>query len=170
MWVIYKHTCKINNKIYIGQTCQKNPCNRWLSNGNGYKTQRYFWRAIQKYGWDNFEHKIIQKTNTLEKAQILEKIWISFYKKRNGVYNMTDGGEGCIGRIPWNKGLKGCYSEDYLKKLSDSHKGKTSGKKGKTGFTAWNKGKCWFNNGVAQGQYFECPEVYIKGMLIKKIK
>jgi len=140
---IYKHTCKITNKVYIGQTCQKNPYNRWLSNGNGYKTQRYFWRAIQKYGWDNFEHTIIQTTDTKDKADILEKMWIYYYKNRCGVYNMTEGGEGVVGPIPWNKGLKGCFTKDTLQKMSDSHKGKTSGRKGKTGFTAWNKGIPW---------------------------
>lgn len=33
-------------------------------------------------------------------------------------------------KIPWNKGLRGHYSKEYLKKLSDSHKGKPNPHKG----------------------------------------
>lgn len=44
-YTIYMHKNKINNKVYIGQTCQK-PEYRW-NNGNGYKTQTYFYSAIQ---------------------------------------------------------------------------------------------------------------------------
>ena len=46
---VYIHTNKINNKKYIGITCQ-NPSKRWR-NGNGYKNG-YFAKAIKKYGWD----------------------------------------------------------------------------------------------------------------------
>jgi very-short-patch-repair endonuclease len=35
------------------------------------------------------------------------------------------------GRIPWNKGKRGCYSEEYRQKISD----------GKKGSIPWNKGK-----------------------------
>jgi len=41
-----------------------------------------------------------------------------------------------MGKSPWNKGLKSCFSEDTIKKMSESHKGmnnspKTQFKKGK---------------------------------------
>lgn len=44
-FVIYKHTNLINNKIYIGQTCQK-PEYRWGSEGQGYKNSPHFYAAI----------------------------------------------------------------------------------------------------------------------------
>lgn len=56
-YCVYIHTNKINKKSYIGITCQK-PEHRWGCNGNGYAECPHFWRAIQKYGWDNFDHKI----------------------------------------------------------------------------------------------------------------
>ena len=56
MYTIYIHRNKINNKAYIGQTCN-DPKKRW-ENGNGYKKQPHFYNAIQKYGWDGFEHII----------------------------------------------------------------------------------------------------------------
>ena len=65
-WCVYTHTNKINGKKYVGQTCQI-PEKRW-KNGNGYKRNPYFYNAIQKYGWDNFEHQILASDLTLEEA------------------------------------------------------------------------------------------------------
>lgn len=59
---IYMHTNKINNKKYIGQIKQ-NPERRWREGGKGYVDSPKFWNAIQKYGWDNFEHEIIEVIN-----------------------------------------------------------------------------------------------------------
>ena len=69
-WCVYIHTCKVNNKVYVGQTCKK-PEHRW-SNGLGYQTQKYFWRSIQRYGWDNFEHIIFADNLTKEEANKME--------------------------------------------------------------------------------------------------
>ena len=50
-YIVYKHIAP-NNKSYIGIT-KRHPEDRWR-NGNGYKNNIYFFRAIQKNGWDNF--------------------------------------------------------------------------------------------------------------------
>ena len=92
-YYIYKHTCLINGKIYIGQTCQ-NPEQRWGKNGQKYKGCPYFYEAIQKYGWDNFKHEIIEKKLTSSEANIREEYWINFYKSNNKQYgyNLKSGG------------------------------------------------------------------------------
>ena len=54
-FLVYKHTNKENGKVYIGITSQE-PKRRW-QNGAGYYGT-YFYYAIQKYGWDGFEHDI----------------------------------------------------------------------------------------------------------------
>lgn len=149
MWLIYKH--QYNNKVYIGLTRQT-PEQRWR-NGEGYKNSPHFYRAIKKYGWDNFTHEIIQSTDSLEKAQILEIMWISFYKKRGGVYNITAGGEGSNGvpmsedtkkkislankgKNSWNKGQIGIkWTEEQKKKASASHKGQKPWNTGKSGYS-----------------------------------
>lgn len=78
LYVIYLHKNKINGKCYVGQTCQK-PEERWGANGNGYKGQDYFYRAIQKYGWNNFEH-IILETNIPENlVNEREAFWAGYY-------------------------------------------------------------------------------------------
>lgn len=92
---VYIHTNKINNKRYIGITSLKNPQNRWR-HGNGYKNQLKFYRAIQKYGWDGFNHEIIATNLTDAEAKQLEKELIEKYDSMNPAcgYNATRGGDG----------------------------------------------------------------------------
>lgn len=92
-WKIYKHTNKTNGKCYIGQTCRKNPNERW-NNGKSYNGT-IFAKAIEKYGWDNFDHEIIEDNIlTQEEANEREQYWIEYYGSygENG-YNMTRGGD-----------------------------------------------------------------------------
>lgn len=92
-WKIYKHTNKTNGKCYIGQTCRKNLNERW-NNGKGYNGT-IFAKAIEKYGWDNFDHEIIEDNIlTQEEANEREQYWIEYYGSygENG-YNMTRGGD-----------------------------------------------------------------------------
>ena len=93
MWIIYKHTNKINQKSYIGQTCQK-PNERWRK-GQGYHRSTKFYNAIQKYGWNNFEHDIIEENIlTREEADQREKYWIQYYNSIENGYNISVGGTG----------------------------------------------------------------------------
>lgn len=166
MWFIYKHTNIETHKVYIGITKQS-LTSRW-KNGNGYKDSVKFYNAIKKYGWENFTHSVIQTTHTLVTAQILEIMWISFYKKRCGVYNITKGGEGSNG-VP--------MSELTKNKISIANKGKNAWNKGKTGYimTAeqkekisksnkghipWNKGKKGYHIG------YEMPECRKESLML----
>jgi group I intron endonuclease len=102
-YVVYLHINKINNKKYVGITKQN--LNKRFKNGYGYNVyndnipQSAFSRAIKKYGWDNFEHKIIFTNLTLTEANWKEKEAIKFYRTFTGFedcngYNMTLGGDG----------------------------------------------------------------------------
>ena len=94
LYCIYKHTSP-SGKVYIGMTCQEPPEKRW-HNGNGYKNNQYFNRAIQKYGWENFEHEIIFVDLSKEDAANKEKELIAYYQSNNRLYgyNISSGGEG----------------------------------------------------------------------------
>lgn len=112
-YVLYVHTNKINGKFYVGITCQK-PTRRWR-NGNGYKNNRYFYRAIQKYGWENFKHEILYTNLTKEEA---EKKEVNIIKElhsneRDYGYNITKGGE-----------VIGKHSEESKRRMSESQKKK----------------------------------------------
>ena len=61
-----------NNKKYIGITNQ-NVKDRWRSNGQGYEKQKAIWNAIQKYGWENIEHKILYQKLSKQEAEEKEQ-------------------------------------------------------------------------------------------------
>lgn len=113
-YIVYKHTNKINKKVYIGITSQT-PENRW-KNGNGY-TSMYFERAIKKYGWDGFEHEIICENLSKKDACNIERILIKSFRSYdpNYGYNKTLGGDG--GGM-FNKH----HSEEAKRKISEARK------------------------------------------------
>lgn len=92
-YCLYKHTNSINGKVYIGITKQK-PNRRW-HNGLGYKHNKYFYRAIQKYGWGNFKHEILYENLSFEQANQKEMQLIVEYDStnRNNGYNIHCGGD-----------------------------------------------------------------------------
>lgn len=112
-WIIYQHINKINGKRYIGQTSQ-NEERRWR-HGDGYVDSPKFYRAIQKYGWDNFSHEIIEIGESQQWANERERYWISYYDTFNNDekgYNMTPGGENYMKEL-WQ-------NEEYKNKMRKS--------------------------------------------------
>lgn len=142
-WTIYVHITP-SNKKYVGITIRK-PKKRW-SAGNGYKTQTVFYRAIQKYGWDNIQHIILNQVDSLEKAKELECYYIKLYKSndKNYGYNQTKGGDNVyIASEKTRKKMRenrqgvnahgyGHFVSDKTKKLtSNANKNRTFSKKSK---------------------------------------
>lgn len=136
IYLVYKHTNKINNKVYIGIT-SRTAQERWGHNGNNYSTSPHFFSAIHKYGWDNFEHEILFEELTKEEACSKEKELIKKYKAndRRFGYNQTDGGE-CftlnedtrrkmsLAMMGNKNGLGKSCSEEKKRKISEAQKGK----------------------------------------------
>ena len=83
LYTVYQHKNKINGKVYIGITMQE-PEKRWGVNGRNYKSSPHFYSAIQKYGWDNFEHNILFTNLTKEEACLKEQ-----EKKRDKNFHKT---------------------------------------------------------------------------------
>lgn len=83
-----------NNKVYVGITC-KAVETRWRKNGEGYAKHRYFWRAIQKYGWDNIQHIVLADHLSKDWACKLEQELIRELKanEKEFGYNLSLGGE-----------------------------------------------------------------------------
>lgn len=97
---IYKITCLINNKIYIGQTRQ-HYMTRFIQHKSHARTgqsHHKLARAIRKYGEDNF---IIEAIEECEFALLdeRERYWISFYNStdENIGYNINIGGQDITG-------------------------------------------------------------------------
>lgn len=107
---VYMHVNKINDKKYIGITCLS-LSQRSGKNGNNYKDCIHFWHAIQKYGWDNFDHIIIMDNLTREQAckKEIELIQELSTKYPDKCYNILPGGD--LGR----KGI--IITEEYRDKF-----------------------------------------------------
>lgn len=110
-YCVYVHINQINGKMYVGQTCQK-PEKRWKY-GYGYIKNPYFYKAIEKYGWDNFEHEVIASNLTKEEADNFEKVLINKLNLLNPDYgyNLSEGGS------------HGCLSEDTKQKMREARSG-----------------------------------------------
>lgn len=112
MGVIYCITNLINNKMYIGQTVRtwQERWNEHLAAGRDINNNLPLYRAMRKYGQENFSISIIEncpdnELNEKEKYWIKEKqTWIAIHPNKG--YNLTDGG---------GNGTK--YSYDYIRYL-----------------------------------------------------
>lgn len=132
-YTIYEHVSK-DGKRYIGITSQKLSL-RWRK-GEGYAKNIHFYRSIQKYGWDGFQHNIIAENVNEDEAKRMEKELIKKYNTTNPKYgyNMTEGGET---RQPCPEHVKKILSaklknvrksEEVRKKMSEAAKKRVYGK------------------------------------------
>jgi len=135
---IYMHIAP-NGKKYVGQTCLK-PEDRW-GNGHGYDGCKLMQRAVKKYGWENFKHRILCVVHSRKVADLFEQHYIAKFNttdRRYG-YNLSKGGQGPLG-CTWDeerkkersKKLSGQgnpmygrhHSEETRKKMSENRRGK----------------------------------------------
>ena len=129
---IYKITNKINDKIYVGMSC--NPQNRWkyghiltAKNIIAGKTTCYkslLYDAMKKYGIENFSMSIIEEC-PLDTMGQREQYWIDKLDSRNPLvgYNICRGG--CRG--PGGPMFAGHHhSIETRKKMSENRQGKNN--------------------------------------------
>lgn len=95
---IYLITNQVNKKVYIGQS--QNIELRWKAhrnrpfNPNSVDYEKPLYRAIRKYGLDNFTFQILEECE-IKELNNREMYWIEFYHstdKEKG-YNLIKGGE-----------------------------------------------------------------------------
>lgn len=119
MYVIYKISNIINEKIYVGLT--KNLKRRWYEHKkNSKKITKNTYAinfAMHKYGTENFSYSIIDTALDLNEANLKEIKWIQDLKKQGfQLYNETNGGDGTKGHShPW--------TEEQKKKMSERNSG-----------------------------------------------
>ena len=98
MGYIYLITNKINNKKYVGKTT-KSIKERWEEHLKDSKKEkceiRPLYRAIRKYGIENFTIEEIEKCNIISLSE-KEQYWIKYYNTYEDGYNATLGGDGSI--------------------------------------------------------------------------
>lgn len=122
-YTIYRATNQVNGKVYIGFTA------RWPQRINGHNydrrygnTDKAFYNAITKYGWDAFDWEAIYQSHDYEHTlKTMEPYFIDEYRSWVGYedcngYNTTQGGEGTKG---WKRSPE----------LIESHRQKLTGRK-----------------------------------------
>lgn len=139
--IIYKATCKTTGKCYIGQTIFTLD-ERIKNHFNISKKYRsYFHNSLHKNGLDNFIWEIIDVFHTKNEANILEaQNIIKYNTKFPKGYNLTNGGDGCIGYK---------HTKETKQKISELNKGKKApfliernkSEKMRAIVSAYNKGK-----------------------------
>lgn len=96
---IYCFINKINQKRYIGQSIQieerYNQHIRTSQNKNSKEYDSSFYRALRKYGIDNFDFKILTQNDNYTKEDLneLEIYYINKFDSYNNGYNETKGGQ-----------------------------------------------------------------------------
>ena len=85
-------------------------------------------RSIDKYGIDNFVcNKCLDIAFSREELNIKERLYIQKYDTYNAGYNMTEGGEGCLGAVASEESREkmrvaklGANNPNYGKKFSEA--------------------------------------------------
>jgi len=88
---IYAHINIENGKAYVGATSNLKPEYRWGKEGSAYKGD--FRKAIDEYGWDNFDHIIYDEVYTTpEELNAAEVKYINLYDSIKNGYNTKNTG------------------------------------------------------------------------------
>jgi group I intron endonuclease len=111
--IIYKHTCTITGKCYIGLTV-KTIKDRWAehcSDARRYK-KRKFYAALNKYGHENWTHEIIFESQ--DEQEIIEKEieFINLFDSVNNGYNTS--------KERFRTGIK--HSQESIEKMKIAQK------------------------------------------------
>lgn len=121
-WRIYKATCLVTNKSYIGLTVNS-ISQRWSNHVCQAKAnmspRSFFHRAVRKYGKEAFSIECIMQADSLAAACLAERGAILAYSTLvpDG-YNISSGGAG-------TPGVRRSHSEATKTKISTSNLGKT---------------------------------------------
>ena len=132
-YTVYCHISP-SGKRYIGFTGM--PIKTRFGNGKSYGSKTRFAKAISKYGWDNFQHIVLEKGLTKEEASEKEIYYINKYNtldERFG-YNIATGGIN-------GKNLNRKLSEETKKKISTANKGKKATEETKIKLSESHKGQ-----------------------------
>lgn len=74
-YIIYKYTSKSTGKTYVGRT-SKSLEERAGKDGKAYHCCPYFFEAIQKQGWEDFEPSVLETVRNPREARKLEHKYI----------------------------------------------------------------------------------------------
>lgn len=109
---LYRITCLVNQKIYIGQTVD--PTSRWRGHRRDSAEPKVpIQFALKKYGAHNFEFEVIASCKTQDNANELETELVKQYNSyiSNGLgYNATHGGYNAPKSEAWVQSMKNWHA------------------------------------------------------------
>ena len=116
---IYLLRCRITGKSYVGVTSMSLE-ERW-HNGQGYKNQPVIYDDICEYGWNNFEHILIDTAFSYKESREKERFYIKTMNSLfpNG-YNIISGETGLPNRLWKSTIIKIDENGNILQKFSSS--------------------------------------------------
>lgn len=141
-YTVYCHESP-HGKRYVGITCT-DVKKRWRD-GKGYSTNDHFYRAIQKYGWDNFEHYILFEGLSQEQAEDKEKELIALWDTMNPKhgYNRTSGGNANKEVSDETRAKLSAYFKEYFKTHKPPSLGRAMSEESKKKLSDARKGSIW---------------------------
>ena len=116
---IYLLKCRATGKSYVGVTSMSLE-ERW-HDGQGYKNQPIIYNDICEYGWNNFEHSLIDIAFTYKESREKERFYIKTMNSLfpNG-YNIISGETGLPNRLWKSIIIKIDENGNILQKFSSS--------------------------------------------------
>ena len=121
MATIYIHINKLNNKKYVGIT-KTSAERRWGTEGENYKGQLFYEKGIVPFGWDNFDHIILNDDLSYDLVQQIEARLI----KELDLTNPDKGYNDNEGAIIFKNEVADQLTSNFLKQInSNSLKKKT---------------------------------------------
>ena len=178
--IVYKITNQINDKVYIGQTI-RSLSERWSQHLRDSEKLDYpLYRAMSKYGKENFNIKAIYKTNNIEDLNKKEGELISTFKSTNRDfgYNVLSGGNNW--KMPQemkDKISKALTGKKFKSNISKEEKSSIAKKNGAKAYSTKEKKEKWaVKNGSKSFKVYKAickqfrkrnqPSIYEKGEYI----
>lgn len=95
---VYKITCVINNKTYVGKTndiMERFSCHKRLAKHGSFDCTKLY-PAMRKYGIANFVIEILEECSSEQEAYEKEKVYIKLLDSVEVGYNLLEGGLGAM--------------------------------------------------------------------------
>jgi group I intron endonuclease len=130
--VIYSASCRPTGKRYIGKTTQSLYLRRKAHESESRtRCQTFFHRALQKYGFHNFEWTVLEKCSSSQELNFRECHWIAFHQTLDSKYgfNQAPGG------------LGGAYTLEHRRRISLALKGRPTSVEVRRKLSEIRKGK-----------------------------